>query len=223
MKAVATFLMTVTLALASSAASATTMLGENLLGNSGFESFIAFEGPPPEGDWFAFGGEGEGGVNFGAFSSPNNPRTGEASAEIFIFDFSGTFVGIFQEVTGLHAGLDATFSGWLTGLSEGGSVNSGVEIRIEWFDSASGNEIARTDNLTPMLTDTWEMFSVMDIVPAGADAARVVFDLQSVLGPAGLNVAFLDDASFTVVPVPAALILMLSALAPLSLFRKRVA
>lgn len=222
MKAVATFLMTLTLALAGSAASAA-VIGENLLGNPGFESPIEFLPPPPDNDWFAFGGAGEGGVDFGAFSSTNNPRTGEQSAEIFISDFSGTFVGIFQEVTGLSAGLPATFSGWIAGTSEGGSVNSGVEIRIEWFDSASGNEIARTDNLTPMLTDNWEMFSVMDIVPAGADAARVVFDLQSLLGPAGLNVAYLDDTSFSVIPVPGALILMLSALAPLSLFRKRVA
>src|SRR5210317_1338690 len=116
MKAFTRFLMALALALAGSTASAATMLGENLLGNSGFESDIAFLPPIPDNDWFAFGGAGEGGVNFGAFSSTNNPRTGERSAEIFIFDFSGTFVGIFQEVTGLHAGQEAAFTGWLTGL-----------------------------------------------------------------------------------------------------------
>ena len=223
MRTVTTFLIALALASVGSAASASVVPGENLLGNSGFESDIAFLPPIPDNDWFAFGGAGEGGVNFGAFSSTNNPRTGERSAEIFIFDFSGTFVGIFQEVTGLHAGQEAAFTGWLTGLSQGGSVDSGVEIRIEWVDSASGNEIGRTSNLTPELTDTWEMFSVMDTVPVGADAARVVFDLQSQFGPAGLNVAFLDDASFTVVPLPGALILMLGALGSLSLFRKRLA
>lgn len=222
MRAIATSLISLSLALAGSAASAATM-GENLLGNAGFESPIEFLPPPPENDWFAFGGAGEGGENFGAFSSTNNPRTGERSAEIFIFDFSGTFVGIFQEVDGLQPGLETRFSGWLTGLSEGGSADSGVEIRIEWVESASGNEIGRTDSLMPALTDTWEMFSVMGTVPEGADAARMVFDLQSFTGPAGLNVAFLDDTSFTVVPLPGALILMLGALGSLSLFRKRLA
>lgn len=138
-------------------------------------------------------------------------------------DFSGTFVGVLQQVTGLSPGLTATFSGWLAGLSEGGSADSGVEIRIEWSDSASGQEIARTQDLRPTPSDTYEMFSLTDIVPAGADTATLVFDLQSFTGPAGLNVAFLDDASFSVVPLPGALILMLGALGSLSLFRKRVA
>ena len=61
------------------------------------------------------------------------------------------------------------------------------------------------------------------MVPVGADTARMVFVLQSFTGPAGLNVAFLDDTSFSVVPLPGALILMLGALGSLSLFRKRVA
>ena len=222
MKAFATFLITLTLALVGSAASATTMLGENLLGNPGFEFDIVYE-PPFDDNWLGFSGPGEPGVDTGVFNSINNPRTGDLSLELGIYDFSGTFAGAFQEVTGLSPGLPTMFSGWIAGLTEGGSVEPGLEIRIEWIDSASGQEIGRTDDLTPTLTDTYEMFSLPGIVPAGADTARLVFVIQSVLGPANLNVAFLDDASFTVVPVPAALILMLSALAPLSLFRKRVA
>ncbi|MDJ0928673.1 MAG: hypothetical protein QNJ73_13635 [Gammaproteobacteria bacterium] len=229
MKAVTTFLITLTLVLTGATASATTMLGENLLIDPGFEGPLTFE-PPFEGRWVGFScppefncGTAEPGVDFGVFSSPNNPRNGEQSLELGIYDYSGLFVGVFQEVTGLHAGLKATFSGWIAGLAEGGSALPGTELRIEFFDSASGNEIARTDDLTPTLTETYEQFMVMDIVPAGADAARVVFVLESFEGPANLHVAFLDDASFTVVPLPGALILMLGALLPLSLFRKRAA
>lgn len=221
MRTVATVLMTLTLALASSAASAA-VIGQNLLVNPGFEDPITFE-PPFEGKWVGFQGPGEPFVNLFVGSSPFNPRTGDQSLEVVIFDFSGTFIGVFQEVTGLSPGLKATFSGWIAGISEGGSAAPGTEIRIEWVDSASGQEIGRTDNLTPVLTDTYEQFSLMDIVPVGADTARVVFVLQSFTGPANLHEAFLDDTSFSVVPLPGALILMLSALAPLSLLRKRVA
>jgi len=197
MKAFATFLFTLTLALAASAASA------NLLSNPGFESDIVYDAVPPD-NWLGFSNPGVGVPveNFGVFSSTNNPRTGEQSLEVYISDFSGTFVGALQQVTGLTSGLAATFSGWIAGTSEGGSAAPGLEIRIEWIDFASGQEIARTGNLTPTPGDTYEFFSLTDIVPAGADAATLVFVLESFTGPANLQVAFLDDTEFSVAPIP---------------------
>lgn len=225
MKTVTTFLITLALALAGSAASAAA-IGTNLLANPGFEDPIVYGGDPPfDFNWLNFGDNvfAEPGVNWGAGSSPINPRTGDGALEMFIFDFSGTFVGVLQQVTGLSPGQPVEFRGWHAGFSEGGSVDSGVEIRIEWFDSASGVEIGRTPNLTPTPGDTYEEFVLPGIVPTGADSATLVVALVSQFGPAGLNVIELDDTSFTVVPLPGALILMLGALGSLSLFRKRVA
>ncbi len=224
MKAVTAIFTALLLALAATSASAVS-IGENLLSNPGFESDIVYEGQQPfDFNWLGFGDlRAEPVVNWGAFSSDNNPRTGDRSLEIYINDFSGTFVGVLQQVIDLSPGLPVEFRGWLAGASQGGSIDSGVQIRIEWFDSASGVEIGRTGNLTPTPSESYEQFFLSGIVPPGADLATLVFALQSETGPAGLNVAFVDDTSFTVVPLPGALILMLGALVPLSLFRKRVA
>ena len=219
MKTVATTLFALFLAAASSASSAA-VLGENLLSNPGFEEDIVFE-PPFDEKWVGFvGPDGEPFLNLFVGSTDFNPRTGDRSLEVVIRDFSGTFIGVFQQVTGLTPGLTATFSGWLAGLSEGGSADSGVELRIEWFDSSTGMEVGRTPDLMPDPGETYEQFSLTDVVPEGADSANVVLALQSFTGPAGLNVVFLDDASFTVVPLPGGLIMLLGALASLPFFRR---
>jgi hypothetical protein len=222
MKTVTTLFAALLLAFAATSASAIS-LGENLLGNAGFEEPIVYE-PPADGNWLAFFGPVDGPLPK-LFSGTTNEfaRTGDQSLLLRILDLSGSFVGAVQQVSGLTPGLTATYSGWLAGFSAGGSIDSGMQFRIEWIDSGTGQEIGRTPNVTPTPGDTWEMFMVTGVVPEGADTANVVAVMQSFTGPAAANVAYIDDTSFTVVPLPGALLLMLGALVPLGAFRKRSA
>ncbi|NNF67546.1 MAG: hypothetical protein HKM98_08560, partial [Gammaproteobacteria bacterium] len=163
----------------------------NLLNNTGFEDPIEFD-LIDFSNWQGFSGDGTPGVDTAVFNSTNNPRTGAQSLELGISNFPNTFAGVLQDVTGLSAGQEATFSGFAAGFLDTG----GVEIRIEWRDSVTDTEISRTGNLMPILSNTYEPFSLTAIVPPGADTARVVFAIQSFSG--ALNqVVFLDDVSFT--------------------------
>jgi hypothetical protein len=208
------------LGLAATSASAVS-LGENLLGNAGFEEPIVYE-PPADGNWLGFFGPTDGPFPK-LFSGSTNEfaRSGDRSLLLRILDLSGSFVGAVQQVSGLTPGLTATYSGYVAGFSQGGSIDPGVEFRIEWIDSATGQEISRTPSAAPTPGEAWEMFTVSGVVPEGADTANVVAVIQSFTGPAAVNVTYVDDTSFTVVPLPGALVLMLGALVPLGAFKRK--
>lgn len=222
MKVISRSLVALLLAFAWSSASAIST-GENLIGNGGFEDPIVYE-PPADGNWLGFFGPTDGPFPK-LFSGSTNEfvRTGEGSLLLQILDLSGTFVGAVQQISGLEAGQPVEFSGWHAGYSQGGSIDPGLELRIEWINSESGEEVGRTPNVTPTPGETWEMFLVSGVVPEGADTANVVAVLQSFTGPALLNTVYLDDVHVAVVPLPGALLLMLGALVPLGAFRKRTA
>jgi MYXO-CTERM domain-containing protein len=89
-------------------------------------------------------------------------------------------------------------------------------MRIEWRNSVTETEISRTPNLitTPSLTTDYQQFSVSAPVPVGANLARIVYAIQTYDGgPGNTGTVYLDDASFEVVPEPAAGLLGVIALA----------
>jgi len=183
MTAINLILLSLVLALGSPLASA------NLLTNAGFEDPIMYDFLDTT-TWQGFASDGQ--VNSAPFNSTSNPRSGAQSAEMHIFG-DDLFAGIAQDVGGLTVGQGVNFSGWAASERDPG----GVEIRIEWLDGLKGNEISRSGNLVPALTDVYSMFSFDSSVPFGANTARLIFVVQS-LSAGPQQVVFLDDASFTV-------------------------
>ncbi|QDV74002.1 hypothetical protein [Botrimarina mediterranea] len=182
----------------------------NLLVDPGFEdpASLTFDGAPFVGTWEGFN---NGGANTTALSG-TNPRTGASSLDLFLGDANG-FAGAFQEVPAFE-GAEVTFTGWHALAT--GSVAGGTEVRIEFVD-AGGVEVGRTGNLAPSLTadGNYESFIQSGIAPAGTAGARAVYAIQSFGAGLTQNV-FVDDLSMTVIPEPAAVLLALLGLAPLT-------
>lgn len=172
----------------------------NLLANPGFEDPLTSDGPPFVGSWEAFvGGAGAISIN-----STTNPLSGAQHLQLQIEGTANNFAGVFQDVPGLSAGEELTWSGWSL---DAGADAGGTEIRIEWRDSVGDVEIARTANFTPVLTDAYTQWSLTDTAPAGADSARVVYAIQSFGAGVNQNI-YVDDVSVTVIPEPASLVLL---------------
>jgi hypothetical protein len=171
---------------------------QNLFANPGFEDPITMDGPPFVGSWEAFNGGGPLSQN-----SPTMPRSGAQHLELFINNQANNFAGAFQDVPNLVPGQIATFSGWhkLVSGNAGGS-----EVRIEWRNSVSNMEVARTMNQVPIPGPDYTEFSLTATVPDGADLGRPVYAIQSFGGVLTQQV-FVDDTSFTVVPEPASIAL----------------
>jgi hypothetical protein len=194
------FLSAVVPALIVVALSAPYATAQNLLANPGFEDPVTADGPPFVGSWEAFQGGGPLSQN-----STTMPRSGAQHLELFINNQANNFAGAFQDVPNLVPGQSATFSGWHKLVSGGAG---GTEIRIEWRNSVSNTEVSRTPNLVPPITSDYTQFSLVAVVPAGADLARPVYAIQSFGGPPTQQV-FVDDASFTVIPEPTSLAMCL--------------
>ena len=193
-----TFALTSALALSATALAGPT----NLLGNASFEDPFAPDGPPFVGNWEPFSG------GAGSFSVQGSlmPRTGAAHLQLGITATDNTFAGAFQDVEGLSAGDMTTFSLWH--MTPSNPLDVGVEVRIEWRDSVSNTEISRTPNFTPVPGSAYSLFSINEMVPAGADTARLVYAIQTFGGdgPSNTGEIYIDDASF--VPEPSSLALL---------------
>jgi PEP-CTERM motif len=105
------------------------------------------------------------------------------------------------------AGAPALWSVWH--MSPSSPFDVGVEMRIEWRNSVSNTEIARTPNSVTVPTAQYTQFSVASTVPAGVDTARLVYAIQS-FGPGATNtgLVFVDDAFYDAVPEPASSMLL---------------
>ena len=175
-------------------------LGVNIISDAGFESgVLTFEGPTP--NWTGFA---DAATNTAEITG-DSPRTGSFSLDLATTTAAG-FTGAFNDVNvGSLVGTVATFSGFHQLVGDAG----GTEIRIEWRDSVADVEVGRTDNLTPTLTSgaDFEMFSISDTVPVGADTGRAVYVIQT-FGTALNQNVFVDDVSFDVVPEPSGVALL---------------
>lgn len=186
----------------------------NLLANPGFEDPITYEGTQFVGSWEGFVGSG----GASAANSAASPRTGAQHLALLINGVDNTFVGAFQDVPGLTPGQPAVFSGFHKAV---GPVDATVEFRIEWRNSITNSEVARTNAPTPTLTGDYTEFSLAAPVPPGADTARVVYAVQTFTGPVGNTATvYVDDTSFQV-PEPASLMLPSAAAFIMTLRRRR--
>jgi hypothetical protein len=121
-----------------------------------------------------------------------------------ITNSNNNFTGVFQDVPGLTPGSTAVFSGW---NKANGPLEATPEFRIEWRNSLTNSEVARTANVVPTVGSEYSQFTLSAPVPAGADTARVVYALQTFTGPPGdFGTVYVDDTSFEV-PEPATTIL----------------
>lgn len=183
-----------------------------LLSNPGFETAPFVADGFGVGKWAPFAG---GDMNTSEIGS-TTPRTGANAAELTIVSDEG-FAGFFQDVPAT-AGADIDWSVWA--MDVGGDNGAGVEMRIEYRDSVANTEISRTANLVPasLSASVYEQVVVSDVVPAGADTARVVFAIQSFGGPFPGSV-FVDDAMVNTIPEPASIAMI--GLAGLALAARR--
>ncbi|MEZ6190637.1 MAG: PEP-CTERM sorting domain-containing protein [Phycisphaerales bacterium] len=185
----------------------------NLLTNPGFETTPLVDDGSGVGKWQPFGGTG---VALPTLSATDStlPLSGASHLSLQLDNIVNSFAGVFQDVGGLTAGEQITWSGWTMDL---GADAGGAEIRIEWRDSVNNVEITRTANLVPTLTpNVYTQWSLTDVVPAGADTARVVYAIQS-FGAGPNQWHYVDDTSVT--PEPASMALL--GLGGLAMLRRR--
>jgi hypothetical protein len=189
-------------------------LAVNFFGNSSFEDPITYDGAPFVGSWEGFSGGGTASSGNAAI----NPRTGAQHLNLSILGSDNNFAGAFQDVIGLTPGTSVTFSGY---HALGGAADVGVEFRIEWRNTVSNTEVARTPNSATAPTSTaYEPFSLTAMVPAGANSGRFVYAIQtfgSEPGPTNTGTIFLDDLSM--VPEPTSALLAVAGLA--AMIRRR--
>lgn len=186
----------------------------NLFINDSFEDPLTSDGAPFVGFWETFSGS----AAASATASADLPRTGALSLLVEIMGEANTFAGVFQDVEGLNPGDVTLFSGWH--WVDPAPAGVGLELRIEWRDSVSNTEIARTPNFVPNPGSTYEPFSIEATVPAGADSARVVYAAQS-FGGLTEGKVYVDDVSFEVVPEPSSTLLLMLGSAGILIRRRR--
>lgn len=206
-------LMTITAALAVVACSVNATQAA-LLADPGFESPFVEDGFGV-GKWAPFF---DGSVGNTSATTATMPRTAAQSAELNLINANG-FAGFFQDVAAT-AGDAIDWSVWAKDTSAAGPAGS-VEFRIEFRDAVNDVEISRTANLVPALTSEYSLVTLSDVIPAGADSARVVFASQS-FGAGVPSTVFVDDAQVLLngIPEPTTALLALLGLAPLARRRR---
>lgn len=204
------FLVTCALAAAVSVVGISAQANNNLV-DAGFESGVFVDDGSGAGKWQPFADGSAGNTSeIGMLM----PRTDANAAELNLVNPNG-FAGFFQDVPAVP-GNDAEWSVWVKDTLGGGSA---IEMRIEYRDSVADAEVSRTANLVPTLASTdYELVTLADTVPAGADTARVVFAIQS-FGATPPQSVFVDDA-YASAPEPTTAILALLGLAPLARRRR---
>lgn len=187
----------------------------NLLTNPGFED-LPFGGAEEAGagvGWEAFGG---------AFRIQGQPPIGPAGAHggdvvLKVFGVAGAF----QDFA---AGEGDSFTGSVWALNDSADLMTGGQVaavNIEWhgaggfIDAAFGDSLLASDPI-----DVWTLLGVAGTAPAGTTFARLVVITGDFAGPGGGAPRF-DDASFQVVPIPGAILLLGSGLAGLMGFRRK--
>jgi hypothetical protein len=197
-------------------------IAQNLLANPSFEDPVTTDGYPFVGSWEAFNG----GAGTSAANSSTTPRSGAMDLRLAIANTDNTFAGAFQDVPGLTAGQQVTFSGFH--MSPSTPLDLTSEIRIEWRSNTASDatsiEISRTPNSNPVAgAGVYTPFSLIGNVPAGATVARVVYAIQTFSGgPTNNGIVFLDDLSVSQVPEPATAGLFGAGLLGFAVLRRRM-
>jgi len=183
----------------------------NLLANPSFELPVLSGGDVPGAvGWTAFNA---------VFTIRVAPQDGDQALKMF-----GTPSGVFQDFPTLPG---QEWIGSVYGLNFSGDPLSGAQIgaaNIEWRDSGGNlisfetSQIVNSSTPQGSLPGDYVFGTVSGVAPAGAVTARFVLITGAFAGPGGGAVWF-DNASFSLVPEPA----MLSVVIPaaMSLRRRR--
>lgn len=110
--------------------------------------------------------------------------------------------GFYQDVAAT-AGATYTLSAWY--LDDAATVLTSVyTTKIEWLDSFNLVIGADSQNVSPLVNNTWRQLSLVGTAPVGAVTARVVFDGAGMIGGETLKI---DDVTLAV-PEPSVLALL---------------
>ena len=206
------------LGLAATVLLASTASAVNLLANPGFENpstapGVEYFGAP---GWSDFGG-----TTFtinNLVVGPAGPHGGSQVLKTFGFG------GVFQQFA---ASAGQTWNAGTWALNDTADIMAGGQvaaINIEWIN-AGGTSIGAV--LGPTITaatatNVWQNLTVSGVAIAGTAFARIVLITGDFLPGGQGGAPRFDDASFSVVPVPAAVWLFGSALGLLGVARRKV-
>ena len=206
-------------AIAATVLMASTASAVNLLANPGFENpstspGVEYFGAP---GWTDFGG-----TTFtinNAVVGPAGPHGGTQALKVFAFG------GVFQQFAA-SAGQQWDAGVWALNDTADLMANSQLAaINIEWIDAGNNSiGVAFGPTITALTpSNVWQNLTVSGVAVAGTAFARIVLITGDFAGPNGFGGApRFDDASFSVVPVPAAVWLFGSALGLLGVARRKV-
>jgi hypothetical protein len=195
---------------------ASTASAVNLLANPGFENpstapGVEYFGAP---GWTDFGG-----TTFtinNLVVGPAGPHGGSQVMKMFGFG------GIYQDFAA-SAGQQWDASAWaLNDTADLMTPGQVAAVNIEWLNGASTNIGTVFGGTISGLTtaNVWQYLTASGVAPSGTAFARIVLITGDFAGPRGGAPRF-DDASFSVVPVPAAVWLFGSSLGLLGWFRRK--
>lgn len=140
---------------------------------------------------------------FGAYYTNDVAHTGSQAGKTF----SGPNGGIYQsvDVSGT-AGAPFDLSAWF--LNRGSDAMNGAQtadVRVTFYDGPNGTGnslglVVSTPFTAAAPTDVWTQEAASGTIPAGASSATVMAFFNNPAGAGGAM--YVDDASFTVSPVP---------------------
>ena len=201
--------------------------GQNLLGNSSFESpLLPLAAPSVNGNFAPFTGSSGGPIPVDPVPTTTNPLTGAQSLEIAFAGEGAAFSGVQQSVFGLAAGTPVTLT--VNAVSDGGNLGVNAEFRIEYLDAVGGflggGQFANNDDFTNSLSNTFTTFTQTSLVPAGTFETRAVLAGQSFGGGVegstdDIGTVFFDDINL--VPEPSALGMLALGIAGVASRRRR--
>lgn len=206
------------LAIAATVLMASTASAVNLLANPGFENPQAagaeYFGAP---GWTDFGGT--------TFTIKGQPPIGPAGPHggTQVMKMFG-FGGLFQQFA---ASAGQTWNADVWALNDTADIMAGGQvaaINIEWIN-AGGSNIGTVFGGTinaATVSNVWQNLTASGVAVAGTAFARVVLITGDFLPGGNGGAPRFDDASFSVVPVPAAVWLFGSALGLLGVARRKV-
>jgi hypothetical protein len=197
---------------------ASTVSAANLLANPGFENpstapGVEYFGAP---GWSDFGG-----TTFtinNLVVGPAGPHGGSQVLKTFGFG------GVFQQFA---ASAGQTWNADVWALNDTADLMTGGQvaaINIEWINAANvnvGTVLGGAIN-SSTVSNVWQNLTASGVAVAGTAFARVVLINGPFAGDPSGGAPRFDDASFSVVPVPAAVWLFGSALGLMGVARRKV-
>lgn len=169
------------------------------IGNPSFEDPITFKDATTTDLWVGF--KAGAGTSVSVTNSTASPRTGTMNLALSIDAVDNTVAGVFQDVLGRKPGETVSFTVWLKAAAL--PLGLDVDMRIQWVERGRIDYYVPVILPIPVITTSYQKFTVTGVVPIGADTARMSLAVQTITGGASnTGTIFADDASLAVFPVP---------------------